>query len=123
MELIFSHKNLTKEQEGQFVDYVNQKMPSIENLLSKFDDDSMLMHVNIEKFDKHDAFQVEMILTIPNKKIVAKEASHHITKSVDLSKDRLVTQLKKHLELTRENRKNQTIRDEEIHSETTNMEI
>jgi hypothetical protein len=43
----------------------------------------------------------------------AKEASHMITKAVDLSKDRLISQLKKHIALLRKDRSHKSIRDAE----------
>ena len=94
MEVLFTQKNLTKEQEGKFIDYVNQKLSAFQAMFLKFSNDSVLLKVQMEKFEKHDAYEVEMVLSIPNKKFYAKETSHHITKSVDLAKDRLVSQLK-----------------------------
>ncbi|MBD3330853.1 hypothetical protein GF354_04985 [Candidatus Peregrinibacteria bacterium] len=110
MKVTFLYKNLSKSQEKDFVDYVNQKLPTIKNLLSKFAADACLLNASIEKFEKHDAFQVEFNLSLPTKTLKATEASHHITKAVDLSKDRLVTQIKKHLDLLRNDRSHKTIR-------------
>jgi ribosome-associated translation inhibitor RaiA len=110
MEITFFHKNLSKKEEGQFVDYVNQKTDSIKSLLQKFSDDASILRVSIEKFTKHDAFEVELCLNLPSKSLVATEASHQITKAVDLSRDRLLTQIKKHMAHLRKDRSHQSIR-------------
>ena len=101
MEITFFHKNLTKAEEGSFAQYVETKKEMIENLLKTFPDNATLLKANIEKFDKHDAYQVELSVILPTKQIVATEASHLITKAVDLAKDRLMSQVKKHLSLMR----------------------
>jgi ribosome-associated translation inhibitor RaiA len=110
MEITFLHKNLSKVEEGQFVDYVNQKTDAIRNLLKKFADDASILRVSIEKFTKHDAYEVEFYLSLPSKSLVATEASHQITKAVDLSKDRLITQIKKHMAHLRKDRSHESIR-------------
>ncbi len=110
MEITFFHKNLSKEEEQKFSDYVEEKRPAIESLLTKFAEDASILNATIEKFTKHDAFQVELCLTLPTKSLVSSEASHHITKAVDLSKDRLVNQLKKHMARLRKDRRHQSIR-------------
>ncbi len=115
MEIKFFYKNLDKKEEQSFAEYVEQKLPAIKNLLTKFSKDSLILKASIEKFEKHDAFSVELSLTLRNKNIHAKEASHHITKAVDDSRDRFVAQLKKTIELMREPRGHKSIRNEEVH--------
>lgn len=110
MEVTFLHKHLNKAEESTFVDYVNQKLRTIENLLTKFAEDAALLKVSIKKFDKHDAYEVEFCLTLPTKTIVATEASHQISKAVDLSKDRLIAQIKKHMDSLRRSRSHKSIR-------------
>ena len=104
MEMNVFQKNLTQKEEEIFVGYLKQKTPAFEELLTKFSNDAALLKVSIEKFEKHDAFEVELCLVLPTKSMVALEASHQITKALDLSKDRLVTQIKKHLGLLRQDR-------------------
>lgn len=106
-------QNLSKREEESFKDYVAEKLPAFENLLTKFADDARLLKVTIEKFEKHDAYEIEFCLTLPTKSMYAKEASHTITKAVDLSKDRLISQLKKHIALLRKDRSHKSIRDTE----------
>ena len=114
MEFTYFHKNLTKTEAKIFIDYVREKIPVIENLLTKFADDASILKVSIEKYDKHDAYEVEFCLTLPTKSLIAKEASHQITKAVDLSKDRLIAQLKKHMAMLRRERSHKSIRHKEL---------
>lgn len=113
MEITFFHKNIAKWEEEQFIDYVNEKLPVIKNLLTKFAADATILKVSIEKFNKHDAYEVEFCLTLPTKSIVATEASHGIHKAIDLSKDRLISQIKKHMALLRKDRAHSSIRDQQ----------
>lgn len=114
MEITFFHKNLSKEEEGIFVDYVEQKRDAIENLLTKFASDAKVLKLSVEKFNKHDAYEVEFCLNLPAKTIVAKEASHSINKAVDLSKDRLISQLKKYMAMLRKDRSHKSIREASV---------
>lgn len=102
-------KNLNQKEEEVFMAYLKQKTSAISDLLTKFSKDAVLLKVTIEKFEKHDAYEVEFCLTLPTKSMVAREASHQITKAVDLSKDRLVAQIKKHLEMLRQDRSHRSI--------------
>ncbi|PIZ76522.1 hypothetical protein COY05_01000 [Candidatus Peregrinibacteria bacterium CG_4_10_14_0_2_um_filter_38_24] len=111
MEITFFHKNLTKAEESSFVEYVETKREMITNLLKTFPENATLMRANIEKFEKHDAYEVELAVIMPTKQVVAKEASHMITKAVDLAKDRLVSQIKKHIALMRRERKHKSVRE------------
>ena len=67
-----------------------------------------------EKYEKHDAYEVEFCLNLPAKSLVAKEASHMITKAIDLSKDRLISQLKKHMARLRKDREHKSIRNTHV---------
>lgn len=113
MKTTFFYKNLAKEEEGLFNDYASKKMPGIKNLLSNFAPDSILLNVSIEKFNKHDAFDVEFALTVGGKTLIAREASHQIERATDLCKDRMVSQIKKHMAILRDERDNSSIRDTE----------
>jgi ribosome-associated translation inhibitor RaiA len=109
MEINVFRQNLTSKEEEIFVSYLMPKTEAINDLLTKFSTDAVLLKVSIEKFDKHDAFAVEFCLVLPTKTFVAKEASHQITKAIDLTKDRLIAQIKKHLALLREDRSHKGI--------------
>lgn len=113
MEQTIFCKNLVKAEEKYFRDYISKKLSKIENLLHKFSQDAQLLKITIEKFDKHNAYELELCLNLPMRSIVAKEASHQINKAVDLSLDRLMSQLKKHLSLLRRERAHKSIRKQE----------
>lgn len=110
MDVTFYHKNLSPKQQKVLSNYVQEKLPSIENLLTKFAPDAALLKISAEKFEKHDAFEIEFCLNLPMKTLVANEKSHTIEKAVDLSKDRLITQIKKQMALLRKERGHKSIR-------------
>lgn len=110
MEITFLQKNLSKTEESGFVDYVNKKIPAIESLLTKFAADAKLLNVSIKKFEKHTAFEVEFCLNLHSKTVIAKETSHSLTKAIDLTKDRLVAQVKKHLSQLQDGRSHRSIK-------------
>jgi len=111
MNTVYSYKNLDKSEESKFFEYFETKIKAIKNLLKNYSEDSIILKANIEKFEKHDAFEVELTLTLPSVSIIAKEASHQITKAVDLSKDRLILQIKKHTAMLRKERTHQSIKE------------
>jgi len=113
MEVTYFRRNLNKKEEQSFAEYVEQKIPAIQTLLTKFAYDAKLLKASIEKFDKHDAFQVEFSLVLPTKTLKATEASHTLNKAVDLSKDRLIAQIKKHIARLRKDRSHKSIREPE----------
>ncbi|MBI2634569.1 HPF/RaiA family ribosome-associated protein [Candidatus Peregrinibacteria bacterium] len=110
METTFQYKNLNKKEEQIFLDYVSSKLEALEKMLAKFASDASLLTITVEKFDKHVAYQVEFYLTLPAKSLVAAETSHTINKAVDLSRDRLLAQLKKHLAQLRGDRAHRSVR-------------
>ena len=101
METLFFFKNMLPDEEAQLRDYFSTKMPKLEKMLSHYPGDAIILQVKGEKFDKHSAFEVELTMKMPGNTLAAKEASHMITKAVDLAKDRLVMQLKKNTIQTR----------------------
>ncbi len=111
MEVAFQSKNLLKKEEVQFSKYFEEKLEAIANLLTKFPADAQMLKVSVEKFDKHDAYQVELTLILPTKNIKSKEVSHTLTKATDLSKDRMIAQIKKHMAHLRKDRGHKSIRE------------
>jgi len=102
MKVRYQYKNLSEKEQEIFEQYFSTKTKSFDALLSRFDEDTVNLDLRVEKFDKHDAFEVEMTLDMPMRKLQAKETSHAITKAVDLSKDRLLIQIKKALSEVRD---------------------
>ncbi len=98
MKVRTQFKNMTDKEQALFSDYLEKKTDQIESLLTNFPEDTVMLETRVEKFEKHDAFDVEITLHMPSKTVQAKEASHAITKAVDLSKDRLIAQIKKTLD-------------------------
>jgi ribosomal subunit interface protein len=89
-------KNMAAWEQARLTEYIEQKVPSFEKLVSHFQDDTVSLAIRAERFDKNNAYRVELIFEIPSRLIVGVEDSHSIEKAVDLAKDRLIKQLKKH---------------------------
>lgn len=100
MKTVFFFKNMDADEEKQLREYFTIKLKTIEKMVAAFPDDGVLLHVKGEKFNKHSAYDVELMMKLPSHKLVARETSHMITKAVDLAKDRLMLQLKKTSEQT-----------------------
>lgn len=95
MEPLFFFKNMSSSDAAALRDYFVKKTPRLDKLLSHFPGDAALLQVKGERFSKHSAFEVELILKLPNQTFLSREASHLITKAVDLALDRLTMQIKK----------------------------
>jgi len=111
MEISNYKKHLSKEEELEFNDYIEQKIPSIKSLLTKFAEDAVNLKISVERFEKHNAYQVEMRLSLPTKTLVSEETSHAMTQAIDLSKDKLVQQIKKHMAQLRKDRSHKSIKE------------
>lgn len=96
MDIQYTFKNMQQWEELRIKEYVEGKERSLEKLLSHFWIDEVHLELRATRFDKNNAYEVELMMEIPGKLIVGKEASHTIEKAVDLAKDRLLKQLKKH---------------------------
>lgn len=93
---------MSPQEEKKVKEYSAMKIEPIERLLNHFAPDAIRLDINAEKLGRRSAYRVEFILHLPSKTIVGREASHEITKAVDLAKDRVVRQIKKHGELLRD---------------------
>ncbi len=91
-------KHVTDKDKYDFTKYLDKKLPRIERLATHFASDAIMLTATIEHFEKHSAYKITLKLDIPSQTIVAEESSHSITKAMDDSIDRLIAQLKKHLE-------------------------
>lgn len=96
MKAQYSMKNMADWEQKRVEEYIQGKIPGLKKLITHFQSDEVSFFVRAERFDKNNAYQVELILEIPGKVFVGKEDSHSIEKAVDLAKDRLISQLKKH---------------------------
>lgn len=119
MRITRSYKNISSVEQELFDNYFESKLKQLETLMSKYPDDTVMLSVKLEKFDKHDAYDVELVLSLPMHKIKANEASHAIMKAVDLAKDRLIVQLKKQKDQKKNEqlytRRHSSIREPEVH--------
>lgn len=86
---------MSSSEEEVLREYFSSKLFSLEKIISHLPSDAVVLQVKGEKFQKHSAFSVELVMKMPTGTLTATEASHMITKAVDLAKDRLVLQLKK----------------------------
>lgn len=96
MKIQYSMKSMDVWEEKRMREYMESKVPRLEKLLSHFENDTVSLTVRAERFEKNNAYRVELVLEIPGKVLVGNEDSHTIEKAVDLSKDRLLNQIKKH---------------------------
>jgi len=123
MKVTYTYKNLSTQEQEIFDNYIPTKLKQVEALLTHFAADAVLLDCAIEKFEKHDAYEVEMVIKMPMKTMKAKETSHMITKAIDLSKDRTVAQIKKFQSTLKKDqlqaRRHASIRKPAIHEATT----
>ncbi len=98
MNIQYVFKNMHHWEEVRMKEYAELKERSLEKLLSHFQHDEVNLQIRGERFDKNNAYEVELIMEIPGKLFIGKEASHTIEKAVDLAKDRLIGQLRRHEE-------------------------
>lgn len=98
METVFFFKNMLPTEEQQLREYFSTKLKKFEKIISHFSSDAVILQVKGEKFQKHSAYDVELTMKLPGETITSREASHMITKAVDLAKDRLDMQLKKFIQ-------------------------
>lgn len=96
MKIQYTFKGMQHWEEVRVKEYAELKERSLEKLLTHFQDDEVKLEVRSERFDKNNAYEVELTMEIPGKVMVGKEASHSIEKALDLAKDRLIGQLRKH---------------------------
>lgn len=107
MQTAFFFKKMSSAEEQQIQEYVAKKLHRVERLTEKMPQDAVMLHIAAEKFEKHSAFGVELVLTVPSHKFIAKEDSHAITKAVDDAFDRLLLQIKKSKEESQESKTSQ----------------
>jgi len=88
-------KNLTKTEKNQVDNYLPKKVEKIEKLLNEGPDDISVLKVNIEKFNKNQAYKARIVLGIGNRTLYSDEDSFSIAKAIDLSEEKLTSQIRK----------------------------
>lgn len=91
-------KNLTVPEEEQFHSYLEAKLARLRPTLESHypDQDGVKVDARIRKHDRHSAFEFEMVVNLPKRKIMSKETKHSITEVLDFTTDRVETQMSKH---------------------------
>ncbi|OIP80883.1 hypothetical protein COW94_00980 [Candidatus Peregrinibacteria bacterium CG22_combo_CG10-13_8_21_14_all_44_10] len=101
MQVNIVTKHVSDRKKEEFTSYFDKKIPRIEKLTTHFADDAVLLTATLEYFEKHDAYRANLRMEVPSNTLVAEESAHSVTKGVDDAVDRLVLQLKDHLDKLR----------------------
>lgn len=95
-------QNLVDDEKSLFMEYLDKKLAKFERLIGEFDPDMVKLDVSIEKFNKNDAFKVEMVMELPKARkhgtLHSSEDSRDIRKAIDLAQDKMLVQMKRSLE-------------------------
>ena len=91
-------KNLTEPEKEQFEAYLDKKLATLKTLLDAHhpDEDEVVVNANIQKHDKHTAFEFDYVFELPKARLTASEVKHSITESLDFATEKLEQQLVKH---------------------------
>lgn len=91
-------RNLTEPEKEQFETYLDKKLAALLPLLEAHhpDEDEVIIHADMQKHDKHTAFEFEYVLEMPRARLSAKEVKHSVTESLDFATEKLEKQLVKH---------------------------
>lgn len=96
MTVNFYFKNISQLEEIGLKNYfISKKMVRLKRLLQYGNDQLAKLRVRAERFEKHNAFVVDMELKIGSNRLVGSETSHDLQKSLDFALDRLIAQLRK----------------------------
>lgn len=97
-------KNLTEPEREQFETYLAKKLEAFMPLIEGHYRDSDAVHIfaEIQKHHKHTAFDFDIILEIPRKRLMAEETKHTITESLDFAMQKLEQRFIKHIDRMRE---------------------
>lgn len=91
-------KNLTEPEKEQFEAYLDKKLATLKTLLDAHhpDEDEVVVNANIQKHDKHTAFEFGYVFELPKARLTSSEVKHSITESLDFATEKLEQQLVKH---------------------------
>jgi ribosome-associated translation inhibitor RaiA len=84
--------NLTPPEEVQFDEYLEQKLGRIRTFVERHfpDQDTVVFHSNMERHEKHTAFEMRVKLTMPGfDPFVTDAVKHSVTEPMDIVFDRL----------------------------------
>ena len=83
--------NLTAPEEVQFNEYLEQKLGRIQTFVDRHfpDQDTVVFHSNMQRHEKHTAFELKVKLTMPGfDPFVAEAVKHSVTEPMDIVFDR-----------------------------------
>lgn len=96
MNTYFYFKKIRKNDEKRLKDYFEkEKARRLIKLLQHGNFELAEFKLRAEYFVRHNAFQVEVELSIGKRKLMSKEESHNPLKALDLAIDRQIAQLRK----------------------------
>ncbi len=80
--------------------YIKKKIGALDRYLPRHARKSVKADVKVEQIDRRDGnkYQVEVIVTVPNKTITAQDSTLNVIAAVDIVEDKLATQLRKYKE-------------------------
>ena len=95
MNVNFSFKNISVPEKGFVEKYLSadQKLGKIQEIVNRLNADASL-EIRVEKFVKKSAYKVSFILQKPLN-IFVSEDDHTLQEAMDLSKDKLLSRLRK----------------------------
>ncbi len=91
----YTFKNVTEQDKNFIQQYFPKKLTRFKNLMQNFIEEDCRLEIKAEQFATKSACQVETILHLPGKKLMAKEDDHTMVEAIDLAIDKLITQLRK----------------------------
>lgn len=99
MNIQYHYKHINDVIKPDLEDYIQSKLEDLSKYIADVSEDSVLAEVSIEHFEKHDAYQVDMRITVRSGKEIlfqAQETKHTYTESIDAVRDKLQMQLIRH---------------------------
>lgn len=83
-------------EQNRVSEYTMSKTPALEKLIQHMDHDEVKLLVRAQRFEKNNAYRIELVLEMRSNVFVGTEDSHSMDRAIDLAKDRLVKQMKKY---------------------------
>ena len=97
--------NLTDPEEVQFNDYFERKLGRIKTFVERHfpDVDTVTMNVNMQRHEKHTAFEFDVKLSLPGfNPFVAEAVKHSVTEPMDIVFDKLDQMIHKEFDKRRQ---------------------
>ena len=95
MQMQFQTSGLKNSEKEYFEKYAQKKFSKLQSLLKKFDPDTVILHLNIEHMEKHNAFIFKAHLELPKHSIHHEESKHNLEEVIDLCYENIHQQMVK----------------------------